>query len=119
MMIYCLSFFDLSQDANKKAKIRKGATSSYSDVTALGIDKTAIVSGYIGYQAYADITPFIKNNGNTFSNTTNPKDNLWNGTVTNKGANYIRMDNLSNLPSGNYILQLVSPNGKIIQKIMK
>ncbi len=37
----------------------------------------------------------------------------------NKGSNYIRIDNLSNLPSGNYILQLVSPNGKIIQKIMK
>ena len=37
----------------------------------------------------------------------------------NKGANSIRIDNLSNLPSGNYILQLVSPNGKIIQKIMK
>ena len=37
----------------------------------------------------------------------------------NKGSNYVRIDNLSNLPSGNYILQLVSPNGKIIQKIMK
>ncbi|MEO8962071.1 MAG: T9SS type A sorting domain-containing protein [Ginsengibacter sp.] len=57
------SNFDLSQDANKKVKIRKGSSSVYSDVTALGIDKATIVSGYTEYQAYADITTFIKNNG--------------------------------------------------------
>ena len=57
------SEFDLSKDVNKKVKIRKGSSSDYSDVTALGIDKTIIVSGYTEYQAYADITTFIKNNG--------------------------------------------------------
>ena len=37
----------------------------------------------------------------------------------NKGINNIRIDNLSNLVSGNYYLQLVSPSQKIIQKITK
>lgn len=57
------SDFDLSKKANKTIKIRKGTTNTYSDVTALGIDQTTIVSGVTEYQAYADITTFIKNNG--------------------------------------------------------
>jgi len=57
--------FDLTKAANKTIKIRKGTTNVYSDVTALGIDKTAITNatGNTEYQAYADITTFIKNNG--------------------------------------------------------
>ena len=57
--------FDLSADANKKIKIRKGTTEKYSDVTALGLDKTSIsgTSGFTEYQSYADITAFVKNNG--------------------------------------------------------
>jgi uncharacterized repeat protein (TIGR01451 family) len=57
--------FDLSKSANRTIKIRKGTTNVYSDVTALGIDKTAITNatGSTEYQAYADITTFIKNNG--------------------------------------------------------
>jgi uncharacterized repeat protein (TIGR01451 family) len=57
--------FDLSETKNKTVKIRKGTTSKYSDVTALGLDNTSIsgTSGYTEYQAYADITAFVKNNG--------------------------------------------------------
>ncbi|MGN6533542.1 MAG: T9SS type A sorting domain-containing protein [Ginsengibacter sp.] len=55
--------FDLTKSANKTIKIRKGTTSVYSDVTALGLDKTVISTGYTEYQAYADITTFVKNNG--------------------------------------------------------
>ncbi len=55
--------FDLTKSANRTIKIRKGTTNVYSDVTALGLDKTAISAGYTEYQAYADITTFIKNNG--------------------------------------------------------
>ena len=57
--------FDLTTSANKTIKIRKGTTNVYSDVTALGIDKTPITNatGNTEYQAYADITTFIKNNG--------------------------------------------------------
>ena len=54
------SDFDLTADANKTIKIRKGTTSVYSNVTALGIDKVTIVTGYTQYQAYADITAFGK-----------------------------------------------------------
>ena len=57
------SDFDLNQDANKKIKIRKGTSSTYSDVNALGIDQSTISEGYTQYQAYADITAFIKQNG--------------------------------------------------------
>lgn len=55
--------FDLTQDANKKVKIRNGTTNAYSDVIALGIDKTIITNGYTEYQAYADITSLVKSNG--------------------------------------------------------
>jgi len=59
------SEFDLSSKTNRTIKIRKGTTEVYSNVTALGMDKTAIsnTSGFSEYQAYADITAFIKNNG--------------------------------------------------------
>jgi hypothetical protein len=39
--------------------------------------------------------------------------------VANKGRNFLKIDNLSNLPPGNYFLQLVSSSQKIIQKITK
>lgn len=57
--------FDLSINANRTVKIRKGTTDKYSDVTALGLDNTAISGtfGFTEYQAYADITAFVKNNG--------------------------------------------------------
>jgi len=58
--------FDLSKSANQTVKIRKGTSAVYSDVAALGIDQTPIKNvsyGYTEYQAYADITAFVKNNG--------------------------------------------------------
>jgi uncharacterized repeat protein (TIGR01451 family) len=55
--------YDLSVDSNKTIKIRKITNNKYADVTALGIDKTMIVTGYTQYQAYADITDLIKTNG--------------------------------------------------------
>ncbi|MEO8824168.1 MAG: T9SS type A sorting domain-containing protein [Ginsengibacter sp.] len=57
--------FDLSNTNNRTIKIRKGTTSKYSDVTALGLDDTPITGtfGYTEYQAYADITAFVKTNG--------------------------------------------------------
>lgn len=55
--------FDLTQDTNKKIKIRKGTTNNYSDVMALGIDRTIISAGYTEYQAYADITSLVQSNG--------------------------------------------------------
>ncbi len=57
--------FDLTKSANKTIKIRKGTSGAYYDVTALGLDNTAIsnATGYTEYQAYSDITAFIKNNG--------------------------------------------------------
>ena len=57
------SEYDLTKSANRAIKIRKGTTNTYSDVTALGIDTTIITPGYTEYQAYADITSFVKNNG--------------------------------------------------------
>lgn len=58
-----VSEFDLKADVNKKIKIRKGTSNVYSDVTALFIDSVTIVTGYTQYQAYADITALVKNNG--------------------------------------------------------
>jgi len=55
--------YDLTKSSNRTIKIRKGTTNSYSDVTALGMDTTVIVPGFTEYQAYADITNFVKNNG--------------------------------------------------------
>jgi uncharacterized repeat protein (TIGR01451 family) len=55
--------YDLTKSGNRTIKIRKGTTSTYSDVTALGMDSTIITAGFTEYQAYADITSFVKNNG--------------------------------------------------------
>jgi uncharacterized repeat protein (TIGR01451 family) len=57
------SDFDLKASANRKIKIRKGTSNVYSDVTALGIDSVMIITGYTEYQAYADVTALVKNNG--------------------------------------------------------
>ncbi|MEP7251459.1 MAG: hypothetical protein ABI683_03740, partial [Ginsengibacter sp.] len=57
------SDFDFAVDSNKVIKIRKGTSSAYSNVTSLGIDKIIISTGYTEYQAYADITALVKNNG--------------------------------------------------------
>jgi len=35
------------------------------------------------------------------------------------GSNFLKIDNLSNFPSGNYFLQLVSSSQRIIRKITK
>ena len=77
--------FDLTTDANKSIKIRKGTSNVYSDVIALGIDKVAIVTGYTQYQAYADITALVKNNGaGTYEVGNAP---LSTGPVANGGNN--------------------------------
>jgi uncharacterized repeat protein (TIGR01451 family) len=55
--------FDLTADSNQIIKIRKDTSGVYSNVTALGIDKITIVSGYSQYQAYADITDLVKTKG--------------------------------------------------------
>ncbi|KAA9039363.1 DUF11 domain-containing protein [Ginsengibacter hankyongi] len=57
------SDFDLTAYANQTIKLRKGTSVPYSNITALGIEKITIVSGYSQYQAYADITDFVKNSG--------------------------------------------------------
>jgi len=55
--------FDLAAGANKKIKLRKGTSNAYTDVAALGIDIEDINTTSSQYQAYADVTEFIKNNG--------------------------------------------------------
>src|ERR1035438_564512 len=55
--------FDLLVDLNLIIKIRKDTSGPYTTLLASGIDKILIVSGYYQYQAYADVTDFIKNNG--------------------------------------------------------
>ena len=55
--------FDLTAEENKKIKIRKGTTDVYLNVTALGLDKNLVNGIYSQYQAYADITAFVKQNG--------------------------------------------------------
>lgn len=57
------SDFDLSADSNQTIKIRKDTAGIYTSIKAAGIDKITIVSGYSQYQAYADITDFVKING--------------------------------------------------------
>ncbi len=57
------SDFNLGADSNQVVKIRKGTLNAYSNVRALAIDSLAIVPGYTQYQAYADITTLVQNNG--------------------------------------------------------
>lgn len=57
------SDYDLSTTANKTIKIRKGTTNNYTDVVATGVDQSTISTGFSQYQAYADVTAFIKQNG--------------------------------------------------------
>ncbi len=57
------SEYDLTKPENRTIKIRKGTTSTYSDVTALGLDRISFTTGFYEYQAYADITAFVKQNG--------------------------------------------------------
>lgn len=57
------SDFNLSQEANRTVKIRKGIVNAYTDIKALGIDQSVISSGFTQYQAYADITAFLNQNG--------------------------------------------------------
>jgi uncharacterized repeat protein (TIGR01451 family) len=79
------SDFDLKADANKKIKIRKGTSNAYADVTALGIDSVTIVTGFTQYQAYADVTALVKNNGaGTYEVGNAP---LSTGLISNGGNN--------------------------------
>src|SRR5205085_10361228 len=60
------SDFDLTQSANQKIKIRKGAFSPYTEISATQIDKNSFVQNnenYTRYQAFADITSLIQTNG--------------------------------------------------------
>ncbi|HXR83867.1 MAG TPA: T9SS type A sorting domain-containing protein [Hanamia sp.] len=57
------SEFNLSTSTNRTIKIRKGISGEYSVIPALGIDTLTIINGFTQYQAYADITDFIKANG--------------------------------------------------------
>src|SRR5690606_2298844 len=43
--------------------------------------------GVVAWEGDANLDgDFLKINGKTFSNSTNPKDNPWNGTITDNGA---------------------------------
>ncbi len=78
--------FDLTASVNKIIKLRKGNASAYSDVVSLGVDKVTISTGYTQYQAYADITAFVKNNGaGTYEVGDAP---LSTGTVSANGGNH-------------------------------
>src|SRR5665647_1493343 len=57
--------FDLTQTANRKIKIRKGSVNTYTEFTAVQIDKnntTLNSNNSVSYQAFADITSFIQTN---------------------------------------------------------
>lgn len=56
------SEFNLSTNANRTIKIRKGISGAYSDITAFGMDTITIVDKFTEFQGYADITDFIKAN---------------------------------------------------------
>lgn len=79
------SDFDLTAYPNQTIKIRKDTSGVYSNVTALGIDKITIVSGYSQYQAYADITDFVKTNGSGTYEVGNAA--LSTGAIDNGGNN--------------------------------
>ncbi len=78
--------FDLTASPNTKIKLRKGNANAYSDVVSLGIDKVTIGTGYTQYQAYADITAFVKNNGAGAYEIGNAP--LSTGTVSANGGNH-------------------------------
>ena len=75
--------YDLSTEANRTVKIRKGNTNAYSDVKALGIDVAVISTGFTQYQAFADVTAFInQNRGGTYTIGNVP---LTTGSIGNGG----------------------------------
>ena len=80
--------FDLTQTANRKIKIRKGSVNTYTEFTAVQIDKnntTLNSNNYSQYQAFADITSFIQTNGaGTYSVGNAP---LSTGSISS-GGNY-------------------------------
>ena len=61
------SEFDMADPINQKIKIRKGTSGTYQEYAAAQIDKSVINTGqtteYSRYQAFADITDLIKQNG--------------------------------------------------------
>ena len=86
------SDYDLSAEANKTVKLRKGNTNAYTDIKALAIDKVEFSTGsfiktyFTQYQAYADVTAFIEQNkGGTYTMGNAP---LSTGSVTGLGGNH-------------------------------
>lgn len=57
------SEFDLDADTNQVIKIRKNAVGNYATIRANNFDRISPAIGYTEYQAYADITNFIQQNG--------------------------------------------------------
>lgn len=79
------SQFNLATPENQTVKIRKGNSGTYENVKALSIDQATISNGYTQYQAYADITNFIKQNGSgTYSVGNVP---LTTGAISGGGNN--------------------------------
>ena len=79
------SQFNLSTPENQTVKIRKGNSGIYTNVKALGIDQATISTGYTQYQAYADVTNFITQNGaGTYSVGNVP---LTTGSISGGGNN--------------------------------
>lgn len=54
--------YDLSKEADRTVKMRKGNSNAYSDIIAQAIDESVITTGFIQYQAYADVTAFLNQN---------------------------------------------------------
>lgn len=79
------SQFNLALPENQTVKIRKGNSGIYTNVKALGIDQATISTGYTQYQAYADVTNFITQNGaGTYSVGNVP---LTTGSISGGGNN--------------------------------
>jgi uncharacterized repeat protein (TIGR01451 family) len=61
------SEFNMTEAANQKIKIRKGTSGAYQDYPAAQIDRSVFATGtpaeYSRYQAFADITELIKQEG--------------------------------------------------------
>ena len=74
---------DFNIEANRIIKIRKGNSNAYTNVNALSIDESEIIEGFTQYQAYADVTAFItQNGGGTYTVGNVP---LATGAVSNGG----------------------------------